>query len=517
MEWKKPTEATSLVGSTSEEPTGAYARRRIYISYLAPAFASFLYGYDIGATSGAVASCGLFAATLGGHMSTLMTSVITSASVLGALIASMIAFYVGDPLGRRRQLMLGSVCYLTGTIGTQAAALEVVQGHAHFWVVFAFRLVYGLGIGFSMHSAPLYIAEIAPADVRGFLIALKEGFIALGIAAGFLLIAVLDASSIPPQHHWRITWAVPGVVALGVLGLLACYAPPSPRWLMRMKRPGEARAALSFLRPAASADTLSEEVGLMHAASGADDALPAPDASSGCGPCRASERVEWTTLLRARRPLIAGLGLIFLQQLTGQPTVLYYANAIFRHAGLSSDAAALSGVIIGASKFVATLACVPLVDRAGRRPLLLVGITTMLIALVLLAAVFGATGGALSEGGPAGTAVLVGFFMYVTGYQIGFGPISWVLIAEVFPLRSRARALGMAVVANFALNLLNTITNGPLVDTVGQAALFGFYGGMCVIALGFVHLCVPETKGKTLEEIEEMMKHASVPSMEDMT
>ena len=224
----------------------------------------------------------------------------------------------------------------------------------------------------------------------------------------------------------------------------------------------------------------------------------------------------WHEVLRARKALLAGLGLITLQQLTGQPSVLYYQEAIFDDAGFDHFAAN-AAVIIGSAKLVATLVTVFYVDRFGRRPLLFAGITMMLGALAVLSTAF-----ALGE--PSGTdakqitlppgwppVVVAALVLYVCGYQVGFGPIGWLIISEVFPLRSRSRALSLAVITNFACNLGMTFGLVPmqvalddLVPGYGQAILFGIYGALCVFSLGFVFCCVPETKGKTLEEIEEM-------------
>lgn len=224
----------------------------------------------------------------------------------------------------------------------------------------------------------------------------------------------------------------------------------------------------------------------------------------------------WSEVLRARKALVAGLGLIILQQLTGQPSVLYYQTAIFRDAGFGSFASSAS-VIIGAAKLLATLCTVATVDKFGRRPLLFVGITMMLAALCLLGTAFAlghpsptdATQLTLPDGWPP--IVVAALILYVCGYQVGFGPIAWLIISEVFPLRSRTKALSLAVIANFACNLAMTFALEPLQAAFnnmlpghGQAVLFFLYAVLCVASLGFVYSCVPETRGKTLEQIEAM-------------
>jgi len=254
-------------------------------------------------------------------------------------------------------------------------------------------------------------------------------------------------------------------------------------------------------------------------------------------PWSRSERRKWAQIFMARRALIVGLGLISMQQITGQPTVLYYAQTIFERAGFEKSAAKHSDVILGAAKFVATLGAIPLVDRLGRRPLLLIGTSAMLVALIVLAIAFGledekhgAFGGhnrtahlrllsdtdtGISElKGAWKTVTILALMLYVSGYQFGFGPVAWVMVGEVFPLHLRARALGLAVSFNFGLNLAIALTNNVLTDAIEYKGVFSLYAAMSTLALGFIVLVVPETKGKTLEQIEEMLQ-TNVAANED--
>jgi hypothetical protein len=202
-------------------------------------------------------------------------------------------------------------------------------------------------------------------------------------------------------------------------------------------------------------------------------------------------------------------------QITGQPSVLYYQEAIFRDAGFGGLAANAS-VVVGGAKLVATLVTVFRVEAAGRRPLLFIGISMMLAALLVLAVAFerrpvgtGGDAGAGGAGGPWPLAIVLALMVYVCGYQVGFGPIAWLLISEVFPLRARSAALSLAVLVNFASNLLVAFSLPSLqraFDAMapghGMARLFATYAALCVVSLGFVHRYVPETRGKSLEQIE---------------
>ena len=233
--------------------------------------------------------------------------------------------------------------------------------------------------------------------------------------------------------------------------------------------------------------------------------------------------VDCGEVLAARRALVAGLGLVLLQQVTGQPSVLYYQESIFRDAGFG-DLAAYASVIVGGAKLVATLFTVLRVELYGRRPLLFAGIAMMLVALVVLSVAVhskGAVGGhasqvsssaASSATDPWALAIIGALMVYVCGYQVGFGPIAWLMISEVFPLRTRGTALSIAVMVNFVCNLVVTFTLPSIqgaFDAIepgkGMAWLFAFYAGFCLVSLAFVAMHVPETKGKSLEQIEELL------------
>lgn len=480
-----------------------------FMAFLFPALAGLLFGYDIGCTSGAVLS---FRDQMPDReLSPLLDSILHSASLMGALLGTVGTFFAATWLGRRRQLMLGAALYGCGSIVT---VLGVGGSGAKTACVIAGRLVYGLGIGLSMHAAPTYISEVTPSRVRGLFVSLKEGFIVIGIMLGFGAAVVFTAAT-----AWVEIWLAPLPIAAVVLAGMATL-PPSPRWLVQR----------------AQRDAVQKAV-----ASGASSVGPIPTARALAALSRfrsrsPREEVEleiasivnvieeeggrlatWSTLCSARRALVAGLGLVLLQQVTGQPSVLYYQNDILQQVGFGRQTAAASLLVSGA-KLLATLFTVLKVDSYGRRPLLTVGISMMLGALLVLGLGFqlahpDPTHGSIELGGAWPAAVLAALVMYVMGYQIGFGPISWLMISEVFPLHSRTRALSLATLVNFGFNLLTTITLAPMMaafDSVqpgrGASLLFFMYGAFCALSLAFVQYYVPETKGKTLEEIERALR-----------
>jgi len=310
---------------------------------------------------------------------------------------------------------------------------------------------------------------------------------------------------------WRWMVAISGIFAL-VQAVGINFIPQSPRFLVlkavRDKSGGsgrlldEARDATKFFRLGVSFEEVSEEVETMRS-----------EVAASMG----TEVAKWTDPFRYPRPLVVGCGLVLLQQVTGQPSVLYFATNIFKSAGFGS-AAALSSVGVGLVKLLATLFTVWRIDQYGRRLLLFVGIGMMTVALALIGTAFlfrecAAPGVSLamcpdeSVGLPKTWALLTvfGLMVYVSGYQVSFGPISWLMISEVFPLRVRGAALSIAAVVNFASNIMMTLTAEVLQDALTPSGVFFSYLGLAVLSLLFVNAMVPETKGKTLEEIERMM------------
>ena len=412
--------------------------------------------------------------------------------------------------------MLGGLLYLIGTLISTTIFTGSISP------TLTGRIIYGVGIAFSMNAAPTYIAEIAPPSIRGRLVSLKEGFIVGGILLGFATSAFEEARVINANElsDFRHMW-LPIPLLLSLVLLVGMWRmPPSPRWLLlraaaargTMKHHETAAssrtaalAALSRFRKGASSAELEREIHEIEDAlqsekkggggGGGSDAEDAMLREAGGGGTKASSSDWW----KARHALLVGVGLVALQQLTGQPSVLYYQEAIFRDAGFGAMAASAS-VIVGAAKLLATLTTVASVDRFGRRPLLMIGVAMMLAALLVLSVAFrvGKSAG--------GSVVVLALVTFVCGYQVGFGPVTWLLISEIFPLRLRTTALSLAVVANFGLNLLVAITLEPLQAAVGQAYLFLLYAALCVVSLVFIARVVPETKGKSLEEIEGMLR-----------
>ncbi|CAI0559647.1 unnamed protein product [Linum tenue] len=416
-----------LLNAGQHHSSESYSVLAAIFPFLFPALGGLLYGYDIGSTSSATIS--IQSASFSGiswyNLSSVEVGLITSGSLYGALIGSILAFNIADFLGRRKELILSAVLYLVGALITAVAP--------NLAILIIGRVLFGTGIGLAMHAAPMYIAETAPSQIRGLLISLKEFFIVLGMVAGYVVGSLL----VETVAGWRYMYGVSTPLAV-IMGIGMWWLAESPRWLLlrAIQGKGDARDlkdtainCLCRLRGEAFGDTAPaqvEEILNELAFVGEEKEVTFGEVFQG----------------KCLKALTIGCGLVLFQQITGQPSVLYYAASI------------LQLIMTG----VAVLA----VDKLGRRPLLLGGVSGIL----------------------------------------SFGPIGWLMISEIFPLRLRGRGLGVAVLVNFGANALVTFAFSPLEAWLGAGTLFYLFGVIGLVSLLFIFFVVPETKGLTLEEIE---------------
>lgn len=475
-------EAEPLVTDATNQEDFSWSS--VILPFFFPALGGLLFGYDIGATSGATLS--LQSAELSGiswfNLSAVQLGLVVSGSLYGALLGSLLVYPIADFLGRRRELIAAALLYLFGGL---------VTGYAPgLNVLLLGRLLYGLGIGLAMHGAPLYIAETCPSQIRGTLISLKELFIVLGILMGFLVGSI----QINAVGGWRYMYGF-GVPISLLMGLGMWSLPPSPRWLLLRAVQGKgsfqeykekAISALSKLRGRPPGDKVSEkqiEESLVSLKSAYKE-----DETEGSF----LEVFQGPSL----KAFVIGGGLVLFQQITGQPSVLYYAGPILQSAGFSAAADATRvSVVIGLFKLAMTWIAVLKVDDLGRRPLLIGGVSGIALSLFLLSAYYKFLGG-------FPLVAVAALLLYVSCYQISFGPISWLMVSEIFPLRTRGRGISLAVLTNFGSNAIVTFAFSPLKELLGAENLFLLFGAIALVSLLFVVVIVPETKGLSLEEIE---------------
>jgi sugar porter (SP) family MFS transporter len=432
--------------------------------YFFGALGGILFGYDLGVISGVLP----FITKLW-TLTSWDKGVITASISVGAVLGAIFSPRVNEWLGRRATIMVASVVVVIGTIGAVAAQ--------SFTMLVIFRLVIGIGIGFSSSTVPTYMAELAPAKWRGAMGALNQIFIVLGILIAFLVSYGLGSSS-----NWRLMFAgaiVPAVILFFGLMLL----PETPRWLLKNGREEEARAVLQSTHRAGDVEgeitQIREVIRLDTEQKGRVRDLWAP----------------WV-----RPMLIVAILLAVGQQFSGVNAVNAYFPTMLIGLGFATQAALLSGVLLGVTKFLFTAWVVFVVDRWGRKPLLLIGNAIMVVTLVGAALVVLNVDDTTTKG----VLMLVMMILYLVGYELGWGAVVWVMMAEVFPLRERAAGMGVASVCLWAAT--GTITAiFPLMSDKNALGLGGsmlVFAGVNVVLFALTKWLVPETKGRSLEQIE---------------
>ncbi len=434
--------------------------RVVYFLAAIAALNGLLFGYDTGVISGAL----LFLKPEFG-LSALDQEILTSGALAGAALGAGISGRLADRFGRRRIIVFVACAFLVGTLGAAFA-------HNTSWILIG-RIIVGIAIGISSYTGPLYIAEIAPAKTRGALVSFNQFAITLGILLSYVADFLLADGG-----HWRWMFGIAVFPAIG-LGLGMIFLPETPRWLVDHGRRDQARKVFERIR--GNPIEIEEE-------------LQRIDSLQSHGGAR------WTELLTPiyRRALIVGIGLAIFQQITGINTIIYYAPTIFQLAGFSSAARSILVTAgVGIVNVVFTVISMWLLDRAGRRPLLLTGIGGMIVSLAAVGLVFHFASHSPSMGLLAAISVMV----YVASFAISLGPIFWLLISEIYPVRVRGFAMGIATMANWGFNLLVALTFLTLIERLGPALTFFTYAGASVASWLFSFYLVPETRGRTLEEI----------------
>ncbi|PZG51994.1 MFS transporter [Spongiactinospora gelatinilytica] len=442
-----------------------HARRRLATWAAFAALGGFLFGYDTGVVSGAL----LFIREdfrLGPFQQGSVVSILLLGAMAGALAAGRLA----DRYGRRPALIVIAVVY---TIGLLLAALS--PGYP---LLLMARLVLGLGVGGASAIVPVYLSEIAPTRIRGLLVSLNQLLVTIGILVSYCVDLALAGTA-----NWRGMFAVGLIFSVAMfLGVLT--VPETPAWLERNGRHDRARRVLGALHPP-------------HAV---DDILP--------GYTRSREeqggKQTWRRLFAssARPALVIGLTLAALQQLAGINTIIYYAPSIMEKTGLNASNSLVYAILIGAINVVLTAIVLPVVDRLGRRPLLIISLTVMAAATVPLGLSF------TPVAGDASSALALGsMLVYIAAFAAGLGPVFWLLNSEIYPPFARAQAAGLATMVNWLANFVVGLTFLPLAAAIGQALTFWIFGVICVLALVFVIRSVPETKGRSFRQIDEELQH----------
>lgn len=429
---------------------------------LVAAFGGFLFGYDTAVVSGAI---GFLKSHFG--LSAELTGWAASSVLVGCMFGAMLGGPLGDRLGRKASLLWCAALFAASSV---ASAMPSTLGQ-FAWARFAG----GLAIGAASILSPIYIAEISPEKIRGRLVALYQLAIVVGILVVFfvnLQIQRLGDEAWNVDVGWR--WMFGSLVLPSVaFGVLLALVPESPRWLMKAGLDGR---ALEILDRIGGQENAAREIAGIRAALG-------------------QEEGRWTELFDAyRRPLLIGALLAVFSQLSGINTVMYYAPEIFKAAGAGRDSAFAQTVTVGAVNLLFTFVAIALVDRVGRRPLLVVGTIVQAAALFLVGLLFGL-------GGP-GWLLLGGVLCFVAAFAMAMGPVSWIVNSEIFPNKFRGRAMAVSISLLWLACFAVSQTFPMLLEALGASRTFWLYGGLSLLSMLFVMCFVPETKGRTLEEIE---------------
>ena len=429
------------------------------------AVGGLLFGYDTAVVAGAI---GFIQKRF--ELSSAMMGWIASCALIGCVAGALLSGYLSDKLGRKKVLIIAALLFAISSIGT------AIPENLDLFVVF--RIIGGLGIGIASMISPMYITECAPAEIRGRLVSINQ----LGIVTGILLIYFVNAAiagmydeswNIHTGWRWMFgSGLFPSVVFL----ILLFFVPESPRWLAQVNRPEEAERILTRINGAAKAKTEMEEIDkAIHADQGNFKELFKPG---------------------LRTALLIGIILAIFSQITGINAIMYYAPEIFKSTGDGSGSALMQTILVGIVNLLFTIVAIKYVDKAGRKGLLLAGAAGMAICLAVVGAAF-------YMEAVKGYLVLIAILAYIACFATSLGPLTFVVIAEIFPNRLRGSAMSICLFFLWTAVFVVSQFFPILLESIGSAYTFWIFMLLSIVAFLFIWKVVPETKGKTLEEIEK--------------
>lgn len=438
------------------------------VSFIA-GLGGILYGFDMG-----VIAAALVFVRESFALSTRMEEVVVSVVLVGAMSGALAGGSIADRIGRRTTLIWGGVIFLLGSL--------LALWSPDLTTLILARGLLGIAVGFTSVTAPVYVSELAPPRSRGLLI----GFYQFALTVGIVL-ADMVGYWLAGQHAWRWMFGL-GAAPAALFLVLILTLPESPRWLFAQNRTDEMRAVLSSYTDETGAQLLIEEIRSALAV---------------------HVEQRWSELWSpaVRTSLFIAVGFTVLQQVTGINAILYYGPRIFALAGITSSRNAIfSTLLVAITNMLATVIALVLVDRVGRKPLLYAGLSGMTACLALLAYSFHTPS---AFGAAPGVVATICLMVYITCFAFSMGPIAWILVSEVFPLRVRGRGVAAASLGSGASNFLVSLTFLSLINATGTTFTFLIYGAFCIVTLLFVRFIVPETKGRELETISSEANAAS--------
>ena len=418
-----------------------------------------LSGFDMGVISGA-----LLYINQTWTLSPLEQGWLVSSAIVGSVIGAAANGVLADIYGRKKIIIATALIFIAGSLMCGYAATAG-------WLIFS-RIIIGIAVGMISFVAPIYLSEIAPEKIRGSLVSLYQ----LALTAGILLSYLINRIFANTELNWR--WmlgsgTVPAVILL--TGILFLH--DTPRWLISKNRIDEARQVFRRILKKEEVEAHISEI---------------QETLSTSSEKQKVKIKKWMLM-----PVFVGVGLMFVQICTGINTIIYYTPTIFNLAGFSDNISAIYATIgIGLVNFLMTFIAIAYIDKFGRKPLLYIGLSGMLISLFILSGAF-----AMGESGK--WLAVASVVIYIASFAMSLGPICWIMVSEIMPLKIRGFAMSAATVANFAFNFIVVLSFLPMLEIFGKAPTFFVFGLITILSLFFVYLFVPETKGIPLEKIEK--------------
>jgi sugar porter (SP) family MFS transporter len=439
----------------------ALRNRRLLGVALIAAIGGFLFGYDTGVIGGAL----LFMKQDLGLKTNGQQQLTVAILLLGAVTGALIAGWAADRFSRRRTKIASGCVYVIGALGCAFAQ--------SYWQILAGRFWLGLAVGTASFVAPMYIAEIVPPRIRGGVVSFNQLMITSGILAAY----IVDWGFAGFSNNWRWMFGL-AVFPGAALAIGMYFMPFSPRWLVEKGREDEAREVLGRYRD--SDEDVEQELKEIQEVTASEASV--------------RELLE----KGIRRMLAVGIGLAIFQQIVGINTVIYYAPTILKLAGQQNTGALTQSVFIGCTNVFFTIVAILLLDRLGRRFFLVAGTATLTAALVGLGIFFASA--AVRSAVP--WLALACLLIYIMGFAVGLGPVFWLMISEIFPIQMRGPAMAVCTMFNWGLNFAISYTFLTLTTAITKQGTFWLYAFFGVCALVFFLTLVPETKDRSLEEIQ---------------
>ncbi len=446
-------------------------RRHLWL-YIIAAVASLgglLSGFDTGVISGAL----LFINDTW-PLDSLTKGWVVSSALVGAVLGAAANGILADIYGRKKIIIATAVIFALGSIlcGFATSVSWLIAG----------RMILGLAIGMVNFVVPLYLSEISPQKIRGMLVSLYQ----LAITAGILFSYLINRLFALSEYNWR--WMLGcGLIPALILIIGISFLGDTPRWLISKKREDEAKHIFKKISPEIDIDRHIADI---------KSSMETPDNAKKT----ASNFQPWMLT-----PLLIGIGMMFMQICTGINTIIYYTATIFTAAGFTDTLSALYATIgVGFVNFFMTFVAILFTDKLGRKPLLYAGLSGMTASLLILGGSFYLTD---ILGPNLKWIAVVSVVIYIACFAFSLGPIGWIIISEIMPLKIRGLAMSICTMANFGFNFLTALTFPVLIEHIGEAYTFWIFGIVGIFSLWFTFRYIPETKGRSLEQIEHHWKH----------